>query len=156
LRRIHPVAALALAAAVLCAERASAQVRLDSAIHYESPPSSRIREDEIIRQQPSSAGSEAVHWTFDDGFGQQTIYVRNTSAHRAMRIVRWRVFNCDNVRRRVCRKHEPGPTIPPGRTVRLATVTREMEERGYSFRYELTPEWVEAGPAAPAAPQPAD
>jgi hypothetical protein len=98
----------------------------------------QIREDSVSLQQVTAAGRDIVHWTFDEGVGQQTIYLRNVSKDRPVTIIGWRVFDCDNIKRRGCKEHKAGPTLQPGQTVRLGTVQRQDEERAYSFQYDFT------------------
>jgi hypothetical protein len=102
------------------------------------PAAAQIVQDSIRLQQVTAAGSHIVHWTFDEGIGQQTIYLRNTAKDRPVTITAWRVFDCENIERRSCGEHSEGPTLQPGQTVRLATVQRQDEQRAYSFRYDFT------------------
>jgi hypothetical protein len=103
-----------------------------------SPAAGQVVQDSVRLQQVTAAGSHLVHWTFDEGLGQQTIYLKNTAKDRPVTITAWRVFNCDNIKRRSCRGHSNGPTLQPGETVRLAIVERDNEERAYSFNYDFT------------------
>jgi hypothetical protein len=103
----------------------------------------QLVQDSVRLQQVTAAASEIVHWTFDEGIGQQTIYLKNTSRDRTVTITGWRVFDCDNLKRRSCGEHSPGPTLQPGKTVRLTTVERQDEERAYSFRYDFTASYPE-------------
>src|SRR5690242_16386322 len=98
----------------------------------------QILEDSVRLQQVTAAGGNIVHWTFDEGVGQQTIYLKNVSKDRPVTITGWRVFDCDNIKRRSCKEHSEGPTLQPGQTVRLTTVQRQDEDRSYSYRYDFT------------------
>lgn len=102
------------------------------------PAAAQIIRDSVRLQQVTAAGSEIVHWTFDEGIGQQTIYLKNISKDRPVTISSWRVFDCENIKRRSCKEHRGGPTLQPGQTVRLGTVQRQDEERDYSYRYDFT------------------
>jgi hypothetical protein len=102
------------------------------------PAAAQILEDSVRLQQVTAAGEDIVHWSFDEGVGQQTIYLKNVSKNRPVTITGWRVFDCDNIKRRSCKDHREGPTLQPGQTVRLTTVQRQDEERGYSYRYDFT------------------
>jgi hypothetical protein len=102
------------------------------------PAAAQILEDSVRLQQVTAAGRDIVHWTFDEGIGEQTIYLKNVSKERPITITGWRVFDCDNIKRRSCKEHRQGPTLQPGQTVRLATVQRQDEQRAYSYRYDFT------------------
>ena len=101
------------------------------------PAAAQIAHDSVRLQQVTAAGSHIVHWTFDEGIEQQTIYLKNIGKDRPVIITAWRVFDCENIKRRSCREHKEGPTLEPGETVRLGTVQRDNEELGYSYRYEF-------------------
>jgi hypothetical protein len=101
------------------------------------PAAAQLVQDSIRLQQVTAAGSHIVHWTFDEGIGQQTIYLKNT-AEEPVTITAWRVFDCDNIKRRSCGEHGNGPTLQPGQTVRLATVQRQDDQRASSFRYDFS------------------
>ena len=102
------------------------------------PAAAQIIEDSVRLQKVTAAGNDIAHWTFDEGIGQQTIYLKNVSKNRQVTITSWRVFNCDNIARRSCKEHNGGPTLQPGQTVRLGTVQRQDEERPYSYSYDFT------------------
>lgn len=99
--------------------------------------------DTVHLQRVTSAGEYVVHWTIDEGLGEQTIFLKNTGANRSITIVSWRVYECRNIRPRSCSTHKDGPTIKPGETVRLGIVRRQEEGEGYSFQYEFSATYVE-------------
>jgi hypothetical protein len=98
--------------------------------------------DSIIRAPVTAAGAHALHWTMDEGIGEQTVYVKNTSRDRTVTVAAWRVRDCVNLRVRDCGKRKAGVSVAPGQTIRLGTVRRDVAEREYFFRYELTIEWT--------------
>jgi hypothetical protein len=100
-------------------------------------------QDSIRLQKVASAGGDIVHWTFDEGTGQQTIYLKNIGKHRPVTISAWRVFDCDNIKRRSCGEHTEGPALQPGQTVRLAVIRQQDVERPYSFRYDFTARYAD-------------
>jgi hypothetical protein len=102
------------------------------------PAAAQIMQDSLRLQQVTAAGAYIVTWTFDEGTGQQTIYLKNTSKDRPVSITAWRVFDCENLKRRSCGEHGEGPTLQPGQTVRLAVVQQQDEEQAYSFRYDFS------------------
>lgn len=98
-------------------------------------------------QRATSAGGNIVHWTIDEGLGEQTIFIKNTSPDRPITIVSWRVYQCRNIRPRNCSEHKNGPTIKPGETVRLEIVRSQNAQDGYSFNYEMSSLYAdEVGP----------
>jgi hypothetical protein len=107
------------------------------------PAAAQILEDSVHLQEVTAAGRDIVHWTFDEGIGEQTIYLKNVSKDRPVTIISWRVFDCDNIKRRSCKEHREGPTLQPGQTLRLATVQRQDEQRAYSYRYDFTASYPE-------------
>jgi hypothetical protein len=102
------------------------------------PAAAQIVEESVRLQPVTAAGSDIVHWSFDEGIGQQTIYLKNISKDRPVTIASWRVFDCENIKRRSCKEHNEGPTLKPGQTVRLGTVQRQDEERAFSYKYDFT------------------
>ena len=109
-----------------------------------APATGQLVQDSIRLQQVTAAGSDIVHWTFDEGPGQQTIYLKNSSKDRPVAITTWRVFDCHNIKLRSCGEHSPGPTLKPGQTVRLAVVQQQDQEQAYSFRYDFTASYPDA------------
>jgi hypothetical protein len=100
-------------------------------------------QDTVHLQRVASAGRDVVHWTIDEGLGEQTIFLKNTGADRPVTIASWRVYECRNIRPRSCSTHKDGPTIKPGETVRLGVVRRQVEGEAYSFQYEFSAAYVE-------------
>jgi hypothetical protein len=103
-----------------------------------------IPEMDSTRLQPvTAAGQYLVHWTYDDGTDQQAIYFKNTSKDRAVTITSWELYDCIKVAGLSGRKHDSGPTIKPGKTVRLHSVRGQRSDDGFAFKYRFTAEWAD-------------
>jgi len=93
----------------------------------------------------TGAGKHLVFWTAEEGAaGEQVVYLRNISTDRSITITSWEVYECFKVAGGICGKRDKGPTIQPGKTVRLVVIRgfRGTSE-GYSFRYRFTQQWTD-------------
>jgi len=89
------------------------------------------------------SGARLVHWveTVPDA-GQHILYARNVT-NRPVRVSSYEVYECMEVRGRVCGIHE-GPVVQPGKTVRLAVIT--FRGGGGSYKYRVNAEFADSIP----------
>jgi hypothetical protein len=59
------------------------------------------------------------------------------------------VYECNNIPHKVCGVHAPGPTVLPGKTITLVTISRLRDNAAWSYRYRYTPEFVPDSGGAP-------
>jgi hypothetical protein len=95
----------------------------------------------------AAAFAEMTHWVeTTHGSSEQSVMLRNNSK-RPIQVVSYEVHECVNIPSRVCKVHEPGPVIEPGKTRRLVAVSRRRDDQEWSFAYRFT---VRYAPPAPA------
>jgi hypothetical protein len=99
----------------------------------------------------SAARSALTYWEASSGGPEeQSVYLKNNST-RAIWIPSYEVYECNNIPHKVCGVHSPGPTIPPGKTITLVTISRVRDNFGWSYRYRYTAQFV---PDSTATPRP--
>lgn len=99
--------------------------------------------DSTALANKSDAGVFLVHWAAEDGSrSEQVIYMRNISKDQRIRIDWWEVYDCQNLRGKVCGRHEGGPELKPGQTVKLTNVSQGNRRQAYSYRYRFYASWV--------------
>ncbi len=93
----------------------------------------------------SASGKALVYWVTDEGAnGEQGIYLRNTSPDRAITITSWEVFDCYRVAGGICGKRAKGPTIKPGKSVRLVLIRGfKGSTEGFSYKYRFEQAWTD-------------
>ena len=98
----------------------------------------------------TAAGKFLAYWTAEDGAAQeQGVYLKNLSPDRSITITSWEVYDCINLAGGVCGKRNKGPTIKPGKTVRLVLIRGwRGSTRGYSYRFRFTQQWTDLLPDA--------
>ena len=87
----------------------------------------------------AAAFAELVHWVeTSHGTSEHTVYLRSSSS-QAIQVVSYEVYDCINIPSRVCKVHQPGPVIQPGKIMRLVTISRRRQESwSYSYRFEVS------------------
>ena len=116
-----------LALVVLLPTHLSAQV-------YTRPDSAAL--------ERAAAFAEMTHWVeTTHGTSEQSVMLRNNS-RRAIRVITYEVYDCVNIPSRVCKVHQPGPVIEPGKTRRLVTVSRRRNDDEWSYSYRFTVGYV--------------
>ena len=96
----------------------------------------------------TSAGAFLKFWTTDEGAaGEQAIYLKNISPDRSITITSWEIYDCYKVAGGICGPRDHGPTIKPGKTVRLAVIRGfRGSSEGYYYRYRFTQRWTDELP----------
>jgi hypothetical protein len=99
----------------------------------------------------TAAGPSLIFWATDEGAnGEQAIYFRNTSEARSITITSWEIYDCYKVAGGICRKHDSGPTIKPGKTVRLVLIRGFLgSTEGFAYKYRFTQAWTDELSAKP-------
>ncbi len=106
--------------------------------------------DSTVLTPVTASGKFLAFWAAEDGAGgEQGIYVKNLSPARSITITSWEIYDCIKLAGGICGKRDKGPTIKPGKTVRLILVRgwRESSE-GFSYRYRFTQQWTDELPPA--------
>jgi len=105
--------------------------------------------DSTVLTPITASGKFLVFWAAEDGAnGEQGIYFKNVSPDRSITITSWEVYDCIKLAAGICGKRDKGPTIKPGKTVRLILVRGfRGGTEGFSYRYRFTHQWTdELGP----------
>jgi hypothetical protein len=90
----------------------------------------------------AAAFAEMTYWVeTTHGTSEQTVMLRNNSK-RAVQVISYEVYDCVNIPSRVCKVHQPGPVIEPGKTKRLVTVSRRRGDQEWSYSYRFTVSYV--------------
>lgn len=103
----------------------------------------------------ASAHAAVVHWV--DSLvnpSDQVVRLKNTSS-RVVQVESFEVYECINVApSRVCKVHEGGQMIRPGKTITLVTLGRRSSYDAWSYRYRFQVRFVtDSVTTAPAMPQ---
>jgi hypothetical protein len=97
----------------------------------------------------AAAFAEMTVWVeTTHGTSEQSVMLRNNS-RRLVQVMSYEIYNCINIPTRVCKVHEPGPVVKPGKTIRLVTVSRRRDEDAWSYSYKFSVAYVR--PPLPAA-----
>src|SRR5258708_3101987 len=85
----------------------------------------------------SYAETKLVYWVESTGgHSEQAVFLKNTSTE-PIEVINFEIYDCINLRGKVCGVHAPGPLIAPGKTVRLVVIDRGFSEEAWSFRYRF-------------------
>ena len=77
----------------------------------------------------AGAFAEMTHWVeTSHGVSEHSVMLRNHSK-RPIQVVSYEVFECINIPSRVCKVHQPGPIVEPGKTKRLVVIRRQRSGR---------------------------
>ncbi len=103
------------------------------------------RLDSTVLAPVTGAGQFLLHWSTDEGAnGEQSIYLKNTSKTRSITITSWEVYNCYRVATGICGPRDTGPTIKPGKSVRLVTIRGfRGSTEGFQYGYRFTQRWTD-------------
>jgi len=104
--------------------------------------------DGTVLTPVTASGKFLAFWTAEDGTeGEQGIYLKNLSPDRSITITSWEIYDCIRLAGGICGKRKKGPTIKPGKTVRLMLVRGWGDgSAGFSYRYRFTQEWTDELP----------
>ena len=110
------------------------------------PPQEAVSQ---VYSRPDSASMERAaafasltHWVeTTHGVSEQSVMLRNNS-QRPIQILSFEVHECVNIPNRVCKAKNPGPVVPPGKIIRLVTVSPRMAEEAWSFNYRFEAGYV--------------
>lgn len=126
---------LLLAGLALAAPSAAAQ-------QYAPPDSSQLA--------ASAARASLTYWEANtNGSAEISVFLRN-NADRPIQVTWYEIKDCVNVSRKLCGRHDPGPLIKPGKTVRLVSVPRERPHESWSYTWAFEARWGD-DPADPLA-----
>lgn len=120
-----------------------ARVLLAVAMIFPIPLSAQVytRPDSASLER-AAAFAEMTHWVeTTHGTSEQTVMLRNNSK-RPIQVLTYEVYECVNIPTRVCKVHQPGPVIDPGKTKRLVTVSRRRDDQEWSYSYRFTVSYV--------------
>jgi hypothetical protein len=101
----------------------------------------------------SAARAALSYWEASShGSSEQSVYLKNNST-RPIVITSYEVYECVNIPRRVCGVHTPGPTVPPGKTVILVTISRSRNDQAWAYHYKFFPQFAPDTVAADSGKQ---
>lgn len=86
----------------------------------------------------AGAFAEMTHWVeTSHGVSEHSVMLRNHSK-RSIQVVSYEVFECINIPSRVCKVHQPGPIVEPGKTKRLVVIRRQRPGESWSYNYRFS------------------
>jgi hypothetical protein len=105
--------------------------------------------DSATIARASYAETKLVYWVESTGgHAEQAVFLRNTSTE-PIQVTDYEIYDCVNLRGKVCGVHSPGPLIAPGKTVRIVVIDQGSSEEAWSFRYRFHATFLHApNPAA--------
>ena len=90
----------------------------------------------------AAAFAEMTHWVeTSHGVSEQSVMLRNNSK-RPVQVLSYEVYDCVNIPSRVCKVHQPGRVIEPGKTKRLVAIRRRRDDQEWSYSYRFTVGYV--------------
>ena len=93
--------------------------------------------DSATIARASYAETKLVYWVEStNGQAEQAVFLKNTSTE-PIQVTNYEIYDCVNLRGKVCGVHVPGPLIAPGKTVRLVVIDRGFSQEAWSFRYRF-------------------
>ncbi len=93
--------------------------------------------DSATIARASYAETKLVYWVESTGgHSEQAVFLKNTSTE-PIEVINFEIYDCINLRGKVCGVHAPGPLIAPGKTVRLVVIDRGFSKEAWSFRYRF-------------------
>jgi len=100
----------------------------------------------------TKAGVGLIHWVqTEPGAEEHVIYVRNISS-RPIQVTSYEVYDCQNIRGRVCGVHSPGPQVAPGKTVRLVIIRQSSSMFRASYHYRVQSVYTDSAAADTTRP----
>jgi hypothetical protein len=101
--------------------------------------------DSTVLTPVTASGKFLAFWAAEEGTnGEQAIYFKNLSPDRSITITTWEIYDCIRLAGGVCGKRDKGPTIKPGKTVRLILIRGSRGgTEGFSYRYRFTHQWTD-------------
>ena len=105
--------------------------------------------DSATIARATGAETKLVYWVEStNGHSEQAVFLRNTWTE-PIQVTNYEIYDCVNLRGKVCGMHSPGPLIAPGKTVRLVVIDQAFSAEAWSFKYRFNAIYVH--PANPAA-----
>lgn len=107
--------------------------------------------NQVIKQSPSCRNKDTQKkdeeistsdWVQNLMSNSKTIYIRNNSKTKAVRITSLEIYDCNNLLVAECGNSLINQIIPAGETISIRSVSRSDDKRAFSFSYRYWAEFV--------------